>query len=101
GDDRDQAGGGCRGGGSLAGGRQPAGERAAHRSLADHGGVEPRLYARRGRLSGALAHRGEVLAAGATHRSGLRRPEPRLRVPADRGVRVTFIASTLQEVTTQ
>ena len=32
--------------------------------------------------------RTQVLAAGAPHRPGLRRPQPRVRLPADRGVRV-------------
>ena len=75
--------------------RQPAEERAAHRRDADRGGVEAPVPARRGRLprpgrSGRPpgSPPGEVLAPGAPHRPGVRRPPPRLRLPAAAGLRV-------------
>ena len=76
-------------------GRQPAEERAAHRRDADRGrsGTTPtgatRAATRAASAPRGLAQRpGQVLAAGPPHRPGLRRPEPGLRLPAARGVRV-------------
>ena len=50
---------------------------------------DARLHARGGRLPGAQRScTRQVLAAGAPHRPGLRRPQPGLRVPAGGGVRL-------------
>ena len=54
---------------------------------------DARLHARGGGLPAALARAAQVLAAGAPHRPGLRRPQPRVRVPAGGGVRVTGVPS--------
>ncbi len=45
------------------------------------------VLARAGGVSAAVRARRQVLAAGGAHRQPVRRPQPDLRVPADRGVR--------------
>lgn len=75
-----------RGGTRRAGqGRQPAEERAAHRRRTARR-MEPRLQPRAGRLSAGQPGGGQVLAAGGPRRQRLRRPQPDLLLPADRGV---------------
>ena len=68
--------------------RQPAEERAAHRRDAHRGGVEAPVRPRRGGLPGPGRSAGQVLAPGPAHRSGLRRPAPRVCLPAPGGVRL-------------
>ena len=77
----------------VAGRRQPAPQRAAHRRVGHRGGVDAPLHARAGGVPGALARAQQVLGAGAPHRPGLRRPQPRVRLPAGRGVRVATARS--------
>src|SRR5207302_11337316 len=60
--------------------------RPAHRGDAHRGRVEAPVRRRAGGLPGRRGPPGQVLAAGAAHRPGLRRQEPGLRVPAARGV---------------
>ncbi|MDF5954635.1 hypothetical protein P4110_02725 [Pseudomonas aeruginosa] len=48
--------------------------------------MEPRLQPRAGRLSAGQPGGGQVLAAGGPRRQRLRRPQPDLLLPADRGV---------------
>ena len=69
------------GSGEWAGGRQPAAERPAHRRRARRR-LGARVQPRGGRLPGRRLGRGQVLAAGAPDRRGLRRPEPGLLLPA-------------------
>src|SRR5579875_1991223 len=78
-DDRDQVGDPAGRVRRLRRPRQPAEERPAHRRDADRGGVEASLPGRRGGVPGRGGPPGQVLAAGAPHRSGIRRQEPRLR----------------------
>ena len=66
--------------------RQPAEERPAYRRDAHRGGVEAPVRRRRRGLPARRGPPGQVLAAGAAHRPGLRRPEPGLRVPPARDV---------------
>ena len=75
------------GGGGVAGRRQPARQRAAHGECLVGSWDHP--YSRElaglpGRRRPAL----EVLAAGAAHRRRVRRPQPRLRLPAGRRLRL-------------
>src|SRR5215203_928661 len=48
--------------------------------------MDARLHARAGGLPGAVDARAQVLAARRPRRERVRRPEPRVRVPADRGL---------------
>ena len=66
---------------------QLAEERAAHGRRGDGERVEARLLARAGGVPGAVDARAQVLAARGAHQQRVRRPEPRVLVPADRGVR--------------
>lgn len=68
--------------------RQPAQERPAHRGGAADHRLEALLHPRGGGLPAPVAAGEQVLAAGAPHRPGLRRPQPRLRLPAAGGLRV-------------
>ena len=69
-------------GGDYAPRRQPAGQRAAHRVDAARRRLEAPVLARGGRLPAGQRPPGQVLAPGAPHRPGLRRPQPGLRLPA-------------------
>ncbi len=60
---------------------------APHTAEALLGGVESLLQPRGGGLPGAVGAAGEVLAAGAAHRQRLRRPQPRVQLPAAVGLR--------------
>ena len=79
----------ARRGGGVAGGRQPARERPAHRVVGHRGRVDAPVLARDRGVPGPHAGAHEVLAAGAPDRPGLRRPQPGVRLPADRGLRLT------------
>ncbi len=68
--------------------RQPAQAGAAHAVGGDRRRVGSALLARAGGVSGARAARAEGVADGLTDRQRLRRPEPDVHLPADRGVRV-------------
>ena len=57
--------------------------------------VDAPLHPRAGGLPRALAARAQVLARGGPHRQRLRRPQPRLRLPSDGGLRV--IAAILKD----
>lgn len=65
---------------------QPAAQRPAHRGRARRR-VDARLQPRGGRLPGRGLGGRQVLAAGAPHRPGLRRPQPGLLLPAAGRVR--------------
>ena len=62
-------------------------ERAAHRRGSHRGRMDASLLAGAGGLSVAVPARGQGLADGRAHRQPVRRSQPDLRVPADRGVR--------------
>ena len=67
--------------------RQRAEERAAHGGGRLGRRVAARLLTRAGGVSRGVAAAPQVLAAGLAHRQSLRRPQPHVRVPADRSVR--------------
>jgi glycine dehydrogenase len=69
-------------------GRQPAEERPAHRGGAGRR-VEPPVQPRAGGVPGGVADRRQVLAAGRPGRQRVRRPQPGLRLPVDRELRIT------------
>ena len=64
---------------------QRAEERAAHRARPSDGRVDAPVLARAGGVSAAVPARAQVLAAGRADRQPVRRSQPDLRVPADRG----------------
>ena len=66
--------------------RQRAGPRPAHLGPARRGALGSPLLEGAGVLPAARRARGQVLAAGRPHRQRLRRPPPRLRLPAARCV---------------
>ena len=57
--------------------------------------VDPPVLARAGGVSAAVRPRQQVLAGGRAHRQPVRRPQPDLLVPADRGVRGDALATGL------
>ena len=71
----------------LARRRQPAAQRTAHRARGRRRRVVPPLPPLAGRLAHRAPGRDQVLAAGQPHRRRLRRSEPRLLLPPDRGPR--------------
>ena len=70
----------------------PAEERAPHGAGGRGHRLEPPLPARAGRLPGSLGPRAEVLARRRPHRQRLRRPQPRLHLPAAGVVRGMILA---------
>ena len=68
--------------------RQPAAQRPAHGQHADQRRLEALLRPRGGGLPAGHQPPVQVLAAGAPHRPGLRRPQPHVLVPAAGGLRV-------------
>ncbi len=83
--DRDPAGDRPGRGGGVVGGGVAAAPRPAHRPGARHRRVGPPLPAGGRRVPGRLRPR-QVLAAGGTHRPGVRRPAPGLLLPGSGGV---------------
>ena len=75
----------------VAAGEWPADEsplrNAPHTAQMLRRRVAVRVHARGGRVPGRLAPLGQVLAARAAHRRDVRRSQPRLHLPADRGAR--------------
>ncbi len=71
---------------------RPEGQRSQERPA--HGGdvhgrrVEPPVLATRGGVSAAVGRSAQGLAGRGSHRQPVRRPQPDVRLPADRGIRV-------------
>ena len=88
-DDRDQGRGGCRGSRRWPADDNPL-VNAPHTAAARRSSGEwTHAYTREQAVYPVPGLRApQVLAAGAPHRPGVRRPQPDVRVPADRGVRV-------------